>query len=185
MHAPVHPLRSHAVAVSIVALAASAAGAVFLFARPASHRPVVQSPPDHGLPYTTVDFDVADARRAFAAQDIVLTARSKSPAVTTLGNARNVLEVDVFGERAKVEAVGFWDYTTDATGHYVHFPADCSSGTPGVPGSYDAELWHGNVRVIVSCLTAGTTGPAWLRRAQRALARLGVPQTKSPAKRGF
>jgi hypothetical protein len=164
-------VRGHVVAVSIVALAVAAVGAVFMFARPAYHPYVIPAPPDHGLSYTTVAYSAGDARRAFAAQGIALTARSQLPPITTLGNAGDILEVDVFGERAKVEA-GFWDYTTDATGHYVHFPRDCASGTPGVAGSYDAELWHGNVRVIVNCDTAGKAGAAWLRRAQHALARL-------------
>jgi hypothetical protein len=165
-------VRGHPVAASIVALAVAAVGAVFVFARPAYRPYVMPTPPDHGLAYTTVVYGAADARRAFAAQGIALTPRSQGPTVTTLGNAGDVLEVDVFGERTKVEKAGFWDYTTDATGHYVHFPHDCASGTPAAAGSYDAELWHGNIRVIVNCRTAGKAGTAWLRRAQSALARL-------------
>jgi hypothetical protein len=129
-------------------------------------------PPDHGLSYTTVSYSPADARRAFATEGITLTPRSHGPTMTTFGNKGDILEVDAFGERAKVEASGFWDYTQDGTGHLVHFPHDCASGTPGVAGSYDAELWHGNIRVIVNCDTAGTAGAAWLQSARRALARL-------------
>jgi hypothetical protein len=165
-------VRGHPVAASIVALAVAAVGAVFLFARPAYHPYVMPGPPDHGLSYTTVAYDTADARRAFAAQGIALTRRSQGPTIATLGNTGEILEVDVFGERAKVEKAGFYNYTTDAVGRYVHFPRDCASGTPGVDGSYDAELWRGNIRVIVNCDTAGRAGTAWLRRAQRALARL-------------
>jgi hypothetical protein len=165
-------LREHVVASSVVALAAVALGIVFLFARPAYHPHAAATPPDHGLSYTTVAYSAADARSAFKAQGIALTTRSQTPLIATLGNAGDVLEVDVFGERAKVEAAGFSDYGTDATGTHVHFPRDCSSGTPGVASSYDAELWHGNVRVIVNCDTAGKTGDAWLQRAQLALARL-------------
>jgi hypothetical protein len=131
-----------------------------------------RTPPDHGLSYTTVSYSPADARRAFATEGITLTPRSHGPTMTTFGNKGDILEVDAFGERAKVEASGFWDYTQDGTGHLVHFPHDCASGTPGVAGSYDAELWHGNIRVIVNCDTAGTAGAAWLQSARRALARL-------------
>jgi hypothetical protein len=165
-------VRGHIVAASVVALVAAAVGAVFLLAWPAYHPHVNAAPPDTGLSYTTVEFSAADVRSAFKAQRIALTARSQTPTVTTLGNTGDILEVDVFGERAKVEAAGFSDYGTDATGNYVHFPSDCSSGKPGVASSYDAELWHGNVRVIVNCDTAGKTGPAWLQRTQLALARL-------------
>jgi hypothetical protein len=172
-------VRGHLAVVSVVALAAAAVGAVFVFARPAYHPHVTPEPPDHGLPYTTVSYSAADAQRAFAAEGIALTPRSHGSAMTTLGNRGDILEVDAFGERAKVEASGFWDYTTDAAGGYVHFPRDCASGTPGAPGSYDAELWHGNIRVIVSCDTAGKAGAAWLRRARRALARLS-PASATP-----
>jgi hypothetical protein len=165
-------VKGHLVGVSIVALAASAVGAVFLFARPAYQPYVIPPPPDHGLSYTTVTYNAADARRAFKAEGIALTVRSQLPPITDLANAGDIVVVDVFGDRAKVEASGFWNYTTDATGHYVRFPRDCASGIPGVPGSYDAELWRANVRVIVNCDTAGKNGAAWLRRAQHALARL-------------
>ena len=158
--------------MSIVALAAAAVGAVFLIARPAYRPRAAVMPTDHGLPYTTVAYSAADARTAFAAEGIALAARSQTPTITTLGNAGDILEVDVFGERSKVEAAGFWDGGTDAAGNYVHFPHDCSSGTAGVAGSYDAELWRGNVRVVVNCDTAGESGAAWLRHAQRALANL-------------
>jgi hypothetical protein len=169
---PVDLVRGHLAVVSIVGLAIAAVSGVFLFARPGYQPRVTPNPPDHGLSYTVVTYSAADARRAFAGTGIALTARSQSPTITTLGNKGDILEVDMFGERAKVEAAGFWDFTTDATGHYVHFPNNCASGTPGVAGSYDAELWRGNIRVIVNCKAAGSAGAAWLRRAQHALAGL-------------
>jgi hypothetical protein len=165
-------LRGHVAAVSVIALAVAVVGAVFVFARPSYHPEVTPTPPDHGLPYRVVSHTAADARRAFATQGIALTKRSQIPEITTLGNASNILEVSAFGERTKVEKAGFYNYTTDANGRYVHFPRDCSSGVPGVAGSYDAELWRGNIRVIVNCDTAGKEGAAWPRRAQLALARL-------------
>jgi hypothetical protein len=164
--------KRHVIAVSIVSVAVATVGAVFAFARPAYHPYVIPPPPDHGLTYTTVDYNAADARRAFKAEGIALVLRSRHPPITDLSNSNLIVVVDVFGERARVEASGFFNYTTDATGHFVHYARDCASGIPGVPGSYDAEVWRGNVRAIVNCDTAGKAGAAWLRRAKHALARL-------------
>lgn len=110
----------------------------------------------------------AETRRAFAAEGITLTSRSTSATITTLGNRRDVLEVDIFGDPKKVAAFGFHDVTINASGNYVHFPWSCtaSSGT--------AARWHGNVRVVVHCTVAGDNA-RWMRRAQRALTRLELP----------
>ena len=136
-----------------------------LLLRPASDIRPLAAPPDHGLPYSTATFTAAAARRAFAASGIALSARSRTPTVTTLGNHGDVLEVDAFGDRRAVERSGFYDYTV-AQGRYVHFARSCSPGGP------NAERWHGNVRVIVDCTKAGDAAPRWLRRVDRALERL-------------
>jgi hypothetical protein len=156
--------RGHLVAASIVGVAFASIGAAFAFARPTGHASVPGRINGH-LPYRLVSYTAADARRAFAAEGIHLRTRSHSPTITTLGNRHDILEVDAFGDRAKVEQSGFRDFTL-VKGRFVHFPRDCRSGSP------DAERWHGNVRVIVSCTAAGTSSSLWLRRAQRALARL-------------
>jgi hypothetical protein len=65
-------------------------------------------------------FDAAEVGRAFATEGITLTPRSASATITTLGNRRDVLEVDIFGDPAKVKAAGFSDVTVDARG--AHFP---------------------------------------------------------------
>ena len=158
-------LKSHLVASSIVAVAVASFGAAFAFARPTAHADVVRGSINDDLPYTTVSYTTADARRAFAAKGIHLTPRWHSPTITTLGNKHDILEVDAFGDLEKVKLSGFHDFTV-ANVRFVHFPRDCGSGTS------DAEGWHGNVRVIVNCAAAGTSSSLWLRRAQRALARL-------------
>jgi hypothetical protein len=158
-------LRLHLLAVAIVVAAVAAAGSVLAFARPGYHPYVIPEPPDHGLQYTRVSYTIADARDVFAAEGIRLTPRSHSKTITTYGNSGDVLEVDSFGKRDQVEQSGFWDYLL-IDGRYAHFPRNCSSGAP------DAERWHGNIRVIVSCTRAGTPSPSWLRRVDRALARL-------------
>jgi hypothetical protein len=158
-------LGRHTISLAVVVVALAAVGAVFAFARPTYRPYVMPDPPDHGLPYSVASYAAADARRAFAAEGIKLSPRSQSTIVTTLGNQGDILEVDTFADRAKVEKAGFWDYTV-ANGHYVHFPPACAADAPS------AERWHGNVRVIVDCPAAGTFSSAWLRRAERALARL-------------
>jgi hypothetical protein len=127
------------------------------------------SPPDHGLPYTNASFTGFDARRAFAAEGIRLVLKSRSAAVTTLGSPRDVLEVNAFGDRGRVERSGFYDYTVAGRGdsaHYVRFPRSCTGD------AVDAERWRGNIRVIVSCAKARPAAPRWLERVSRALARL-------------
>jgi hypothetical protein len=146
-------------------------GAVFplvllaLWLRPAPGVQPLAAPPDHGLPYSKATFTATAARRAFAASGIALSARSRTAAVTTLGNRGDVLEVDAFGDRHEVERSGFYDYTV-AHGRRVHFARSCSPGGP------NAERWRGNVRVIVDCMKAGAAAPRWLRRVDRALERL-------------
>ena len=158
--------RTHVLATVIVAAAVISIAAVFAVARP-TYRPETRpSPPDHGLPYTVARYTAADARRVFAAEGIALSPRSSTPTVTTLGNRGDILEVDTFGDRRKVEAAGFYDYATDSSGNYVHFPRACGTSIP------DAERWRGNVRVIVSCTAARGDSAAWLRRVMRALNRL-------------
>ena len=122
-------------------------------------------PPDNDLPYTDGSYSPREARRAFAAEGIRLTPRSRSATVTTLGNRGDVLEVDTFGDPDQVKRSGFYDDTV-IDGHYARFPRTCGQGSP------TAARWHGNVRVIVSCPAAGTAASAWLRRVERALARL-------------
>ena len=39
-------------------------------------------------------------------------------------------------------------------------------------GARNAERWHGNVRVVVSCASAGASSSAWLGRVELAFARL-------------
>src|SRR4051794_19463886 len=131
-------VRGHLVAAAFVAGALVAAGIVLGFYRPAYHRETIPLPGNHGLPYTHASFRAADARRTFAAVGIRLTSRSRMTGVTTLGNRGDILEVDAFGDRARVKRSGFYDYTTAGLGaaaHYVHFPRDCSHGGA-------AERWH-------------------------------------------
>ena len=152
-------------AVAVVAAVLAATAGLFAFARPEYRRAVLPPPADHGLPYTRAAYTAAGARRAFAAVGVRLGPRSRSATVTTLGNAGDVLEVDVFAGREQVERAGFWDYLV-VDGRYVHFARDCRSSVP------DAERWRGNVRAIVPCAKAGAQADAWLRRVERALARL-------------
>jgi hypothetical protein len=129
----------------------------------------LSAPHDHGLPYTKASLTAADARRAFAAEGVRLTFRSHVAAMATLGDRRDVLEVDAFGDRKAVERTGFSDYTVvglGAAAHYAHFPHSCGGG------ALAAERWHGNIRAIVSCPKAGKAASRWLERVDRALARL-------------
>jgi hypothetical protein len=152
--------------VAVVAVAIAATAAVFAFARPAYHRRVEPAPPDHGLRYTHVAYTAADARRAFAAEGVALIPRWRLPQTTDLSDRGLVVEVTVFGDPKKVAATGFYDYTIDASGQYVHFSKTCANG------ARDAERWRGNVRAIVSCTAAGAGALTWLGRVERAFARL-------------
>jgi hypothetical protein len=156
--------RGHTLAAAVVAIAAVALAAVFVFARP-GYQPDAEPEAPDDLPYTAVSYTVGDARRAFAAEDIELGPRSQLPVITSLGKEGDVLEVDVFGDPGQVKASGFHDYTFSG-GRYVRFPRDCGSG------GASAERWHGNVRVMVSCTAAGSAAADWIRRVERAFARL-------------
>lgn len=120
------------------------------------------SPPSHGLPYSSVKYSVADAKRAFAQVGTHLTLKSHSRAIVTLGNVRNTLEVDVFGSPATVEQSGFYDYTV-VNGRYVRFPTQCA------PGAYATEHWQANVRAMVSCTGDRRLSKAMLQQAEKAL----------------
>jgi hypothetical protein len=154
-------VRAHALAAAIVASALVGSAALLAFARPEHHR----APPGHALPYDVAVYSAVDARRAFATEGVELAVRARTPVGITLGDRRDVLEVDAFADRAKLEAAGFHDFTI-AGGRYVRFARRC------VPGGVDAERWRGNVRVIVDCSAAGADAGAWTRRVERALARL-------------
>lgn len=156
-------VRGHLLAVGIVVAAVTAVGTFFAVARPTYEREVQPGPPDHGLPYTVVSYTAADARSAFAAEGIVLTPRLRSAIVTSLGH--DVLEVSAFASREKVERSGFYNYT-QVDGEYAPFPKSCEGR------ARSAARWRGNVRVVVACSAAGDDAAAWLRRVDRALARL-------------
>jgi hypothetical protein len=150
--------------LAVVAVALAATGAVFGFARPGDQKQL-RMVKDEPLPYSKVLFSAAAVGRAFRAEGVTLTPRSASATITTLGNPRDVLEVDIFGDPVKVKATGFYDVTIDARGKYVHFPRSCTGS------GRTAARWHGNVRVVVDCTVDGN-GAGWMRRAQRALTRL-------------
>jgi len=139
-------------------------GGAFAFARPTYHPYVMPAPPGDGLSYTKVTFTQADAMGAFAAQGIHLVRGGAQPGMKDAHSRDLVIEVTVFGDRKTVDASGFSDYYTFANGRWSLAPKSCLAGTK------NAERWHGNVRVIVSC-TSGASS-AWVRRAQLALGRL-------------
>jgi hypothetical protein len=113
---------------------------------------------EYALPYSSASYDVADARRAFAAAGVVLEPRSQSlPVVTTLGNHDDILEVDVWGSPEAVSRTGFRDLARGP---------DCTTV------NRTAIRWRGNVRAIVDCDLAGSDDAAWVARATRALGRL-------------
>ena len=148
----------------VVALGVAATAAVFTVARP-EYRKEVMLAPDQDLPYTEVGFSAADARRAFAAEDVVLAPRNRSAWIASLGSRDDILVVDVFGEPERVKVAGYYDYTL-VDGRYVRMPSDCT------PGARAAARWRGNVRAIVNCVAAAGESRLWLRRVERALARL-------------
>jgi hypothetical protein len=165
-------LRMHLVAVALVTIAVVGAAGVFTFAKPAYHPYVTPSPPERALPYTNVVYTASDAKRAFAAVGIRLVIRThepvpvKAPPIVDLSTADDVVEVDAFGDPTKVAASGFSDYFTFSNGRWVRTPPRCSAGAA------NAERWHGNVRVVLSCGGAGPSAPDYLRRIAGALARL-------------
>ena len=161
-------VRPHLFLYALVGAALPVA-ALALFLKPAAGPRQLASPPGSGLPYAKAPFTAADARRAFAAEGIRLTFKSRVTAIKTLADRRDVLEVDAFGSRKAVERTGFSDYTVVGLGadaHYAHYPRTCRGD------ALDAESWHENIRVVVSCPRAGKQAQRWLRRVDRALARL-------------
>ena len=138
-------VRGHLLATLAVVAAVAAAGTVFAFFRPAYHPDVPTPPPGSGLSYTRVRYGAHVVRRAFARHGIELIRRSQLGPMTDLSTRDLRIEVTVLGERAKVEAAGFHDYTVDAGGRYVHFPASCANGAKQM------ERWRENVRVLTSC----------------------------------
>jgi hypothetical protein len=132
--------------VVVVGVAVVAATSAFVLGRSRSDEP---------LPYTAVRYGASDARRAFAAQGVapVMRSRSAHSKITGLGNARDVLEVTVFGNAEAVRASGF---------------RDLEHGTDCTVEGHLALHWHGNVRAILNCdLVRDDT--AWIARMDRAL----------------
>lgn len=148
----------HLLPLAIVAVLLAGAGAAFGVTRPGYEQQTLPAFKDVPLPYDEVLYNAGDARRAFAAEGITLTPRFASANITSLGNRRDVLEVDIFGDPA----------TLNAGGTYARFPWSC------IAESRTAARWHGNVRVVVDCTVDGD-GAGWLRRAERALQRLELP----------
>jgi hypothetical protein len=157
-------VRQHTSAIVIVALVAATAGIVLTIERPRAQAST-EAAPSVPVPYSHVQFTVRDARRAFAAVGVRLVAKSHVPGVgTMIGTRDDTVEVDVFGDPARVNAAGSPDMITDAHGNYVRMPSTC---TPGIP---DAARWRGNVRFVIRCATPGRA--QLLARGTRALAKL-------------
>ena len=113
---------------------------------------------DDTLPYTMARYDEGDVRRAFAAEGVTLTFRSRSDhaEITTFGNPRDVLELDVFGNPNAVRASGF---------HDLERADDCA-----VAGHL-AVRWRSNVRAILNCDLVRDE-EAWITRMTHALTAL-------------
>jgi hypothetical protein len=158
-------VRRHTWPVAVVAAALAMFAVVMTGARPSYHASRRQ-PPHEQLPYSAVRYSAQDSKRAFARTGIRLVPKSSASRVTTLGTSGDLLEVDAFGEPARVERFGTPDYITDSAGNYVHIPRKCTSGLP------TAERWRGNIRVVISCTKAGSSAGAWLSRVDHALAHL-------------
>ncbi|HVC87142.1 MAG TPA: hypothetical protein VNC40_06925 [Gaiellaceae bacterium] len=158
-------VRQHAWVFALVALSASVA-ALFLTVWRPHYRPSTQKPPAATLPYSNVQFTANDAKRAFAAVGIRLVPRSRVPGVvTTIGSRNDAFEVDVFGDPARVNALGGSpEIIVDSHGTYVRIPRTCTSGIP------DAERWRGNVRFVIRCANPAHT--QLLHTGVRALANL-------------
>ena len=162
----------HLVAVALVTVAIVGTAGVFTFAKPASHPYVLPPPPRTALPYTRVVYTGRDAQRAFAAAGIRLVLHLHEPTpvgnppIVDLSTANGVVEVDAFGDPAKVAASGFSDYITFSNGQWVRTPSRCAAGAA------NAERWRSNIRVILSCTGAGRLAPGYLHRIEVALERL-------------
>jgi hypothetical protein len=125
---------------------------------------------DDTLPYTTARYDERDVRQAFAAEGVTLTFRSRSDhaEITTFGNPRDVLELDVFGDPDAVRASSF---------HDLERASDCA-----VAGHL-AVHWRSNVRAILNCDLV-RDDKAWITRMNRALTALG-DHDNPPPEAGF
>ena len=134
-------------AIAVVALALAAIGGVV----------ATRSGEKTELPYETVRYDVDDVRLAFAGERVRLDTRARHSWATTLGNRRDVLEVDVFGEPATVRSAGFHDL---------------ESGPDCTVAAHLAVRWRGNVRAILNCDLAADDA-RWIARIDRALRALG------------
>jgi hypothetical protein len=158
-------IRHYVWAFALVALAASAAGLFLTVLRP-RYQPSTQKVPTTPLPYSTVQFTPKDAKRAFGAVGVRLVDKSRVPGVvTTIGSQNDAFEVDVFGNPARVNAVGGSpEIIVDSHGSYVRIPRTCT------PGIADAERWRGNVRFVVRC--ANSAHAQLLNTGARALANL-------------
>lgn len=141
-------LRQHALMVVIVALVAATAVVFLAISRPQSQAAATHAP-SVPVPYSHVQFTVSDAKHAFSAVGVRLVAKSRVPGIaTTIGTRDDALEVDVFGDPARVNAAGSPDVITNSQGKYVRIPSTC---TPGIP---EAARWHGNVRFVIRCADA-------------------------------
>lgn len=130
------------------------------------YRPATPKLPAASLPYSDVQLTAADTKRAFAAVGVQLVSKSRVPnVVTTIGSRDDAFEVDIFGDPARVDALGGSpDIIIDSRGNYVRIPRTCMSGIP------DAERWRGNVRFVIRC--ANPTHDQLLNTGARALAKL-------------
>jgi hypothetical protein len=155
----------HLFAVAVIGVAVAVAGGALAFARPTYH-PYVQQPPPFFVPYKSVTYSLADARKAFAHAGIRFASTSHQQGAQLLSTAGYLLEVDVLGDPQQVRDSGWDPYHALIQGHWVAAPRTCGSGVS------DAERWRGNVRVVVSCPRAGAASNMWLRRATSALGRL-------------
>jgi len=158
-------VRRHVFAFAFVAVAASVVGLFLTVWRP-RYRPSTQKVPAARLPYSDVQFTADDAKRAFAAVGVQLVLKSRIPGlVTTIGSRHDAFEVDVFGDPARVNALGGSpEIIVDSHGNYVRIPRTCTSGIP------DAERWRGNVRFVIRC--ANPAHAQLLRTGARALENL-------------
>ena len=160
----VAPGRQQAPAVAVVCLVAAAAGLFLTVWRPRARTSAAQAPAVR-VPYSHVRFTVTDAERAFAAVGVRLVPKSRIPGIeTTIGTSDDAFEVDVFGDPARVNAVGSPDVITDSRGAYVRIPRTCT------PGTADAGRWRANGRVVVRC--AGATDARLPAIGAEALAKL-------------
>jgi hypothetical protein len=110
----------------------------------------------NSLPYRKVVFTVSDAQHAFASEGVHVMLKSQGPQGTTLGDSRDVFEVDIFGDPAVLRHDGFHDLP--------HGP-DCA-----VAGHL-ALQWRDNVRAVLNCRLVHNRR-AWIAKMDLALAAL-------------